>query len=74
MPKKYQLILICNEFPTPFQAYDEGSIPFTRSTLTFRRPQWTLRGRNLNFPRVKSQSRGLRRQTLRGKCRCRLGV
>jgi hypothetical protein len=30
-PKKSQLSLIRNAFPNAFQAYDEGSIPFTRS-------------------------------------------
>ena len=32
---------------TVFQAYDEGSIPFTRSTLILR-PQRAMRGRNLD--------------------------
>jgi len=31
--KKYQLVLICNVFLKAFQAYDEGSIPFTRSNV-----------------------------------------
>jgi hypothetical protein len=31
--KKSQLALIKNDFAPAFQAYDEGSIPFTRSNL-----------------------------------------
>jgi hypothetical protein len=29
--KKYKPALIYKDFPTAFQAYDEGSIPFTRA-------------------------------------------
>jgi hypothetical protein len=31
--EKSQLALVCNDFLEAFQAYDEGSIPFTRSNL-----------------------------------------
>jgi len=31
--EKSQLALFCKGFPEAFQAYDEGSIPFTRSNL-----------------------------------------
>jgi hypothetical protein len=31
--EKSQLALVCNDFLAAFQAYDEGSIPFTRSNL-----------------------------------------
>jgi len=38
--EKFQLPLIYLRLPTPFQAYDEGSIPFTRSKTQLKKPKF----------------------------------